>query len=127
MGVTDKLPQISAFKWTAAKERAAFALADGLTQADAAREAEVTDRTIRLWLQEPEFSAEVDRLTLMTGIATRAARLRFAKRIIEKLGTNTDKDILDWLKFAQSETDGIKLELTQLAAVGADDPSLADG
>ena len=27
----------------------------------------------------------------------------------------TDKDILDWLKFAQSETDGVKLDLSKLA------------
>ncbi len=126
MGVIEKLPQISGFKWTAAKEKAAFALADGLTQAEAAQEAEVTDRTIRTWLQEPEFSAEVDRLTLMTSIATRAARLRIAKRVIARLGATTDKDLLDWLKFAQSETDGVKLDLTKLAAIGADEAPVAD-
>jgi hypothetical protein len=27
-----------------------------------------------------------------------------------------NKDLLDWLKFAQSETDGVKLNLTQLDA-----------
>lgn len=128
MDVSGSIPKTSVFKWTAAKERAAFALADGATQVEAAAEAEVTDRTIRLWLQEPDFSAEVDRLTLMTGIATRAARLRQAKRVIAKLGLTTDKDLLDWLKFAQSETDGVKLDLAKLAAAfGADEAPVADG
>ncbi len=30
-------------------------------------------------------------------------------------GIETDKDLLDWLKIAQSETDGIKLDLADLA------------
>jgi hypothetical protein len=39
----------------------------------------------------------------------------------------TDRDLLDWLKFAQSETDGIKLDLAKLAAAfGADEAPLAD-
>jgi hypothetical protein len=43
-------------------------------------------------------------------------------------GTVTTKaDLLDWLKFAQSETDGIKLDLARIAAaLGADAPSMAD-
>lgn len=35
----------------------------------------------------------------------------------------TDRDILDWLKFDQSETDGVKLDLSQLAQGDADDDS----
>ena len=34
----------------------------------------------------------------------------------------SNKDILDWLKFAQSETDGVKLDLTSLTT---DDTSVA--
>jgi hypothetical protein len=37
------------------------------------------------------------------------------------------KDILEWLKFVQGETDGIKLDLAKLAAaLGADAASVAD-
>ena len=122
-----ELPESSAFKWTAAKRKAAFALADGATQVEAAKEAEVTDRTIRLWLDEAPFAEEVDRLTLMTGLATRAARLRLAKRVAEKLGDRTEKDLLDWLKFAQSETDGVKLDLAKLAAALGDDEAPVAG
>jgi hypothetical protein len=113
----------SAFRWTKASGNAALALADGQTQAQAAEAADVTDRTIRSWLKDPDFAAEVDRLTLMMGIASRAERLRIAKRVAKQRVKDdyveTEKDLLDWLKFAQSETDGIKLDLAALAALQA--------
>ncbi len=111
----------SHFQWTPKRTRAALGLADGKTQTDVARETGVTRRTLYQWLQEPEFSAEVDRLALMTGIASRAERLRIAKRIVRQrvrddAAIHSDKDLLDWLKYAQGETDGIKLDLAALAA-----------
>jgi len=50
----------------------------------------------------------------MIDISSRAERLRMAMRVVRQKvradGTlETDKDVLDWLKFAQSETTGIKL------------------
>ena len=121
----------SAFKWTPTTKQVALALAEGKTQQVVAGEANVSDRTIRRWLTDTEFAAEVDRLSLMTGISSRAERLRIAKRVIRQkvddaTGAETERDLLDWLKFAQSETDGIKLDLSKLAALGADDPSVAD-
>lgn len=115
------------FQWTPPREAAAFALAEGKTREEAAAAAEVTERTIYTWLQHPDFSAEVDRLTMMTGIAVRAERLRQAKRIVAQLEGKTTKDLLEWLKYAQSETDGITLDLAKLAAaLGADASPLAD-
>lgn len=115
------------FRWTEKANRAAIALADGKTILEASELAGVTDRTIYNWKNEPEFSAEVDRLTLMTGISARAERLRIAKRVvaqrIKESTVETEKDILDWLKFAQGETDGIKLDL---AAVHEAFTSVAD-
>lgn len=115
---------MSGFKWTASATLAALALAEGQTQMAAAEEADVTDRTIRRWLQEPAFSEEVDRLTLMLGIASRAERIRLAKRAIRQMahddGTvTTSKDLLEWLKYAQGETDGLKLDLAALAEAAA--------
>lgn len=129
--MTDDFLKTSAFEWDEKRSAAALALAEGKTQKEAAKVAEVTDRTIRIWLQHPDFSAEVDRLTLMTGISSRAERLRIAKRVVHQLSSQqlirTEKDLLDWLKFAQSETDGIKLDLAKLAAaLGADETPLAD-
>lgn len=114
----------SAFVWDDKKSLAAIELAQGKTQKEVAELVKVTDRTIRLWLAEEEFSAEVDRLSLMVGIASRAERLRIAMRVVRQKvkddeDVETDKDLLDWLKFAQSETDGIKLDLTAIAETQA--------
>jgi hypothetical protein len=50
----------------------------------------------------------------MIDISSRAERLRMAMRVVRQKvredGTlETEKDLLDWLKYAQSETTGIKL------------------
>ncbi len=123
----------SGFIWTDKKTQAAIMLADGRTQVETSAEVGVTDRTLRTWLADVEFSAEVDRLTLMMGIASRAERLRLAKRVVRQM-THTDgtlftqKDLLEWMKFTQAETDGIKLDLGKLvAAIGADAASMAGG
>jgi hypothetical protein len=127
-----EISKSSGFRWTANRNRAALALAAGKTRKEAAEEAEVTERSVYSWLEEPEFSAEVDRLSLMTDIAGRAERLRLAKRAVRQAmdedGKLTTKaDVLDWLKYAQSETDGIKLDLTKLAtALGKAEASVAD-
>lgn len=109
---------MAAFKWTERATKAALALAEGKTRAQVIRETAVPERTLYNWLANPDFGAEVDRLTLMTGIAGRAARLRIAKRLVEQKiseeAVQSDRDLLDWLKYAQSETDGIKLDLTTL-------------
>jgi hypothetical protein len=127
----DKIfPVRSAFRWTDKKSAVALALAEGYTQQQIAETQGVSDRTIRHWLAETEFRTEVDRLTLMIGIASRAERLRIAKRIVrdkmaQDVESRTEKDLLDWLKFAQSETDGIKLELATAFAEAA--TSMAGG
>jgi transposase-like protein len=123
---------MSAFTWNDKSTIVALALANGKTQKQAAEEADISDRTVRRWLLEPDFSAEVDRLSLMTDIAGRAERLRLAKRAVRQAidddGKLTTKaDVLDWLKYAQSETDGIKLDLTKLStALGKAEASMAD-
>ena len=71
-------------------------------------------KTICNWLCVPEFVAEIDRLSCMIDVASRAERLRMAMRVVRQKvradGTvETERDVLDWLKFAQSETTGIKL------------------
>jgi hypothetical protein len=119
------------FRWTTSRTRAALALAAGKTRKEAAEEAEVSERSVYSWLDDPDFAAEVDRLSVMTDVASRAERLRIAKRVVRQFVKDekitTEKDLLDWLKFAQSETDGIKLDIAkQLAALGADEASVAD-
>lgn len=125
------MSQNVAFQWTFKNTQAALRLAEGETQQEVADAIGVNRRTIQRWLSDINFAAEVDRLTLMMGVASRAERLRIAKRVIKSKirddgSIDTSKDILDWIKFAQSETDGIKLDLTKLlAAVPGDAPPMA--
>lgn len=111
---------MSAFRWNPRRSKAAMRLALGETQASVAAKIGVDERTVRRWLADAAFAAEVDRLSLMSDIAGRAKRVRIAKRVArqrvrEDGFVESNKDILDWLKFAQSETNGIQLDLTALA------------
>lgn len=110
--------EMSVYKWTDEKVEAAMMLAEGYTYKQVSEQIGKSDRTIYRWMFDTEFSAEVDRLSLMVGIASKAERLRLAKRIVRAKSTSdimaSDKDLLDWLKFAQSETDGANLNLAGL-------------
>ena len=129
---SDSFPQVSPWEWTEQRCQAAIKLASGYTWQATADEVGVDKRTITNWMQRNEFAAEVDRLSLMVDVASRAERLRIAMRAIrQKVGEDgaidTEKDVLDWLKFAQGETDGVKLDLGKLASTfSQDDPSVAD-
>jgi ParB-like chromosome segregation protein Spo0J len=106
------------FKWTARREAAALALATGHTEEDTAEIIGISRSTVSRWKRKLEFAQEVDRLSLMADIAGRAQRLRIAMRVVrDKMPDgvpSTDRDLLDWLKFAQSETDGVKLDLVKI-------------
>ena len=105
---------MSDFKWTPKRQQVALLLAQGYTQGEVAEQASVSPRTIYRWRKSVEFEAEIDRLTLLTGISQRSERLRIAMRVIrQKVGdeVQTAKDLLEWLKFIQSETDGTELDL----------------
>lgn len=105
---------VSGFKWTSKKEKVAILLSLGYTIEESAKQAGVTERTVYNWKKKVAFIAEVDRLSLMTDIAGRAERLRIAKRMIRNKKEDSSKDLLDWLRYAQGETDGIKLDLAAL-------------
>jgi hypothetical protein len=116
---TEEKPKV--FDWTPERTSAVLALAEGKTRKQAATEAQVSETTIYEWLKVPEFLAEMDRLSLMVGIAGRAERLRIAMRVArqkvnEEGRVMTEKDLLDWLKFAQSETDGAKIDAAAFLA-----------
>lgn len=111
----------AAFKWTPKKGAVAVALAEGLSYQAAAEAHGVTKRTVCRWAAAAEFSAEVNRLSQMLNIARRAERMRIATRAVRQKvradGTvDTERDLLDWLKFARDETAGVKLDLVTLAA-----------
>lgn len=121
------------FVWTEERSQAAVVLASGGTKQEAADQANVDRTTIYDWLKHPEFCAEIDRLSLMVHIASRAERLRIAMRVAKARVKDddsvpvTDKDLLDWLKFAQSETDGAKIDLSKLAELLTGQEQQSDG
>ena len=112
-------------EWDEQKSKVAILLSQGYTNKEAADEAGISDRTVYRWKEDIEFQQEINRLSLMVDIASRAERLRIAMRMVRNSLNSrqkSNKDILDWLKFAQSETDGVKLDLTSLTT---DDTSVA--
>lgn len=127
-----KVPSLSRFVWSSEKSQAALLLADGYSQTEVGSRINKDRRTIERWLDDNEFASEVDRLSLMTGIASRAERLRIVRQVVrQKMSDDgiikTDKDILEWLKFAQGETDGQKLDITALtAALGLAEAPVAE-
>ena len=98
-------PKMSLYRWTPKKEKAAIMLSSGDTINEVAASVGVSEKTIDRWKRDIEFSQEVDRLSLMVGVANRAERLRMAKRIVKKLAEKqnpTHQDLLEWLKILTS-------------------------
>lgn len=114
----DGVGKMSPFEWTEKRELAALSLAKGEPYRVAADTAGVSERTLFRWMKHPEFSLEVDRMSCMIETANRAHRLRVVNRVIRQMVKDdepivTTKDLLDWLKYAQSETDGLRLGLME--------------
>lgn len=118
---------MAVFKWTPRRQRAALLLGQGYSQQRTADQVGVSLRTVQRWAATLDFMLEVDRLTLLTGIAAKAERLRIAMRAVRarvsEESVRTNRDVLEWLKFAQSETDGAKLDLAPLFENLASSPS----
>lgn len=99
------------------QEVAAYVLGDGYTVAQAAQAADVTERTVYRWKHDVDFMQLVDTVTLTTGLANKAERIREAKRIVREVEAwrkqhdkvVSGKDILDWLKYIRDEQEGLRL------------------
>lgn len=105
--------------WNKKTSKAALMIAQGHTIKEVAEALNLSDRTIERFKEIEEFSEEVTRLSYMVGVANRAYRLQLINKVIKQKtsdnGTlNTEKDLLEWMKLAQSETDGAKIDLTKL-------------
>lgn len=99
------------------REMAAQILAEGYTIEKTAKAVKVHERTIYNWKKDPDFLQLVDELTLTQGIATKAERVRQAKKILRELRkyledndkAPSQKDPLDWMKFLRDEMEGFRL------------------
>ena len=72
------------FHWSSKRTKAALALAEGQSQQSVAESIGVCRKTICNWLCVTAFAAEVDRLSCMIDIASRAERLRIAMRVVRQ-------------------------------------------
>ena len=117
----------SVFKWNDKKSRAARMLGEGYTYAETAAEVGVTERTIFTWKHTLEFDMEVDRCSMIYGLASKAERNRLimkaARQYVKTDGTiDLGKDtLLDYIKEARMNTDGVKLDIvSELASLDAE-------
>lgn len=114
---------MSSFNWTDKADKVCADLAEGFTQKEVAARNNLSVRTVQRWLDDNEFKEEMERLSSMVALAHRGARIRLAQRVIRQRISEhhieTEKDLLDWLKFIQSETDGIKIGLDSAFAAAA--------
>jgi hypothetical protein len=99
---------------TISQEMAASLIATGKTKRETAALVGIAESTLYRWLQEPEFQVEVDRLTYLTGMAVKAARVRAIKRLIEsKLDDDeildTKTDVFQWMKLLREELGDLEL------------------
>lgn len=103
--------------WDDQKSDAAILLAQGYQKKEVAESVGVNLSTIHRWLKNHEFSAEVDRLTLMYGIASKAERMRTiqqAARQFMKEDGSLDVSgftLLDLLKEARIQMEGQRLDI----------------
>lgn len=92
---------------TTVQRLAAELLAEGHSQKAVAEMLQINPQTIARWLRNDSFRSLVDELTVATGIAQKAERLRIAKQVVRQkmLSQNwSKKDLLDWLKYIKEET-----------------------
>lgn len=102
------------YQLTIPQEIAASMLAIGHTRQEVATAVGVGVATIYRWQNDPEFRAEMDRLTYLTGLTVKAERLRAIKQVIRsKMNDDevlqSDKDVLDWIKLLKDEVGSIEL------------------
>jgi len=114
--------------WTHQMGKAAVLLAQGYTNAEVARdeEVDVNRSTITRWRRYEEFEAEVDRLSLMYGLASKPARMRLIQQAARQFIDNEGKidvsgfNLLDLLKEARMQMEGVQIGiLNELEAFDA--------
>lgn len=89
--------------------RAIELLAGGLSTNEVGEELARDGSTIRRWRQDPKFANQLEIAILNQGASLRAERIRLAKKMLRKVGSeNTKADPLEILRYLRDETDGAK-------------------
>jgi transposase-like protein len=105
--------------WSEQQSHAAVMLAEGYAKSEVAREVDVHPSTITRWTQNEDFAEEVDRLSLIYGLASRAERMRQIKRAAREFERDGKLDVsgftyLDLLKEARIQTEGVRLDILSI-------------
>lgn len=127
--IEERIP--AKFRWNEQRQKAALLLAEGHTLAETAAEVGVSPRHISTWKENLEFLAEVDRLTFLTGIVTKAERIRLIKRFVRsKIDENgilqSKKDVFEWIKLLRSEVSSMEFAamMAQIISAAADEAGI---
>jgi transcriptional regulator with XRE-family HTH domain len=106
------------FLWDERREQAAILLAQGYSKKEICEKVEIHESTLWRWEQEDSFSEEVDNLSLMYGLASKAHRTRLLNQAIrQKINNKTGQidlsgvTFLDLIKEARMQTEGLKLDI----------------
>jgi len=92
---------------TSTQRLAAELLAEGHNQKRVAEMLSLHPHTITRWKRNNDFQALIDELSAATGAASKAERIRIAKRVVrQKMQSESwsKKDLLDWLRYIREET-----------------------
>lgn len=121
------------FEWDDTRDRAAIMLAEARPKKEIYEELGINRGTLYLWEKNEEFSREVDRLSLMYGVASKAHRQRLINKAIQQyIDENGKIDLtgvtfLDLLKEARMQTEGLRLDIfNQIAAINEETGSVVD-
>ena len=83
--MNDEIRVITPYEWTDVKEKCAIKLAMGMKKTDIARQLSISRQSIYSWLEDVEFAQEVDRLSVMYGLASKAERMRIINAAARQL------------------------------------------
>jgi len=92
---------------TSSQRYAAELLADGHSHKEVSEMLDISITTLNRWIRNPDFQSLVDELTVASGLAQKAERIRIAKQVVkQKMQSDrwSKKDLLDWLEFIRDET-----------------------
>jgi transposase len=118
---------VSVANWDSQWDEAVKMLAMGHSIKEAAEAVGVTERTIYNWKNKPQFEAEMDRLSLIYGLASKAERtrmlMRMARQKIKDDGTIEldDTSMMDILKEMRMQIEGTRIDITQLYSALSDE------
>lgn len=111
-------------KWDERQVAAAIMLAEGHPKVEIYEKLGIERSTLWRWEQNEEFATEVDKLSLMYGLASKAKRMREINRIalmFDRALThpiNEGYTYLDLLKEARMQSEGVRLDiLSTLTAI----------